>query len=95
MRTLQEHDQELATLETERDQLISSFREKESKLLEEVENVQEASFAEMENTASEMAEMRDKYDDLSQKYEQVRVINFSKRLHDISVIYSVNRIPNH
>ena len=95
MRTLQEHDQELATLETERDQLISSFREKESKLLEEVENVQEASFAEMENTASEMAEMRDKYDDLSQKYEQVSVMNFPKRLHDISVIYSVNSIPIH
>ena len=95
MRTLQEHDQELATLETERDQLISSFREKESKLLEEVQNVQEASIAEMENTASEMAEMRDKYDDLSQKYEQVRVMNISKRLHDISVIYFVNRIPIH
>ena len=95
MRTLQEHDQELATLETERDQLISSFREKESKLLEEVENVQEASIAEMENTASEMAEMRDKYDDLSQKYEQVRVMNFYKRLHDISVIYFLNRIPIH
>ena len=95
MRTLQEHDQELATLETERDQLISSFREKESKLLEEVLNVQEASIAEMENTASEMAEMRDQYDDLSQKYEQVRVMNISKRLHDISVIYFVNRIPIH
>ena len=76
VRTLQDHDHELATLETERDEMISSFREKESKLLEEVENVRESSFVEMENTVSEMATQREMFEDLSQKYDQVLFMKF-------------------
>ena len=71
VRTLQDHDQELSALETERKEMISSFREKETKLLEEVENVRESSFVEIEGTVAGMAEQREMYQDLSQKYEQV------------------------
>ena len=71
VRTLQDHDQELSALETERKEMISSFREKETKLLEEVENVRESSFVEIEGTVAEMTEQREMYQDLSHKYEQV------------------------
>ncbi|XP_063678495.1 ninein-like [Bolinopsis microptera] len=76
VQTLQDHDQELSVLETEREEIISSFKEKETKLLEEVENVRETSFVEIEGTVAEMEEQREMYQDLSHKYEQVIFINF-------------------
>ena len=71
MRTLQEHENELSALETEREELISSFKDKEKNLLEEVENVRESSFLEIANNVSEMSALREKLENLSQEYQQV------------------------
>ena len=71
VRTLQEHENELSALETEREELISSFKEKEKNLLEEVENVRESSFLEIENNVSEMSALREKLENLSEEYHQV------------------------